>query len=266
MQYYTTVCSVIDLSDENITNRSYTYCIKSYHSDRTLYLKNTPAGVTRLSSPSKLSVKKPRKQAPAIALKPSLREARKAFTRKQICDAARGLFFEQGYHQTTIDQIATVCGTYRATIYAYFPDKEEILAAIADEHAAAIKEVIARFPSPSPTRAQIDLWVHEIAAFSSREQIPSIVLTDLGNTFDAPKPMHRLGLVVMEAFAERSPAFRRGLVPGPDQKLAFARAGMVLRELGWFCLRSSKPSEADNREVLLTVVAEAFESLIEKQG
>jgi hypothetical protein len=41
---------------------------------------------------------------------------------------------------------------------------------------------------------------------------------------------------------------------------------MVLRELGWCCLRSSKRSEAANRESLLTVVAEAFELLIEKQG
>lgn len=220
-----------------------------------------------MSSASKISATKAagRKLSPA-SRQPSLREARKAFTRQQICDAARKLFFEQGYHQTTIDQIATVCGTYRATVYAYFADKEEILSTIAEEYAAAMREVIARFPSPSPTRPEINFWVREMAAFARREQIPTILLTDLGNAFDAPKPMVQLGMAVMEALAERSPAFRRALTPGRDQKLAFARAGMVLRELGWCCLRSSKRSEAANRESLLTVVAEAFELLIEKQG
>jgi AcrR family transcriptional regulator len=222
--------------------------------------------VTNLASISKLPTNKANHQKPATPARLSLREARKAFTRKQICDAARELFFEQGYHQTTVDQIATVCGTYRATVYAYFADKEEILAAIADEYAEAMKKIIARFPAPSPSRMEIDVWVREMAAFASREQIPTILLTDLGNAFDAPKPMLQLGVALMEALAERSPAFRRALTPGRHQKLAFARAGMVLRELGWCCLRSSKRSEAANRESLLTVVAEAFELLIEKQG
>jgi AcrR family transcriptional regulator len=222
--------------------------------------------VTNLISSSKLSADKVGSKKLRTPARPSLREARKAFTRKQICDAARELFYEQGYHQTAVDQIATVCGTYRATVYAYFADKEEILAAIADEYAEALKKIIARFPAPSPSRVQIDAWVREMADFASREQIPTILLTDLGNAFDAPKPMSQLGVAVMEAFAERSPAFRRALTPGRHQNLAFARAGAVLRELGWCCLRSSKRSEAANRESLLTLVAEAFELLIEKQG
>ena len=219
-----------------------------------------------MASVSKISLKKSDLKLVPAPQRPSLREARKAFTRKQICDAARKLFFKHGYYQTSIDQIATACGTYRATVYAYFADKEEILSAIAEEYAVGLKEVIAHFPAPSPTRAQIDVWVHEMAAFASRERIPTILLTDLGNAFDAPKPMIRLGLALMEAFAERSPAFSKALTSGPDKKLAFARAGLVLRELGWCCLRSSKRGEAANRESLLTVVAEAFEGLIEKQG
>lgn len=58
---------------------------------------------------------------------PSLRERQKAQTRKLLIDSAATLFAENGYNETTIDDIAAAAGTSRATVYSYFPSKDAII-------------------------------------------------------------------------------------------------------------------------------------------
>src|SRR5262249_49368478 len=48
-------------------------------------------------------------------------------TRKAILDAAYKLFRKQGYHQTTLRQIAQEADTSLANVYVYFPSKYQIL-------------------------------------------------------------------------------------------------------------------------------------------
>ena len=50
------------------------------------------------------------------------KEARK----QQILDAARDVFFERGFENTTIEEIADRTELSKGTIYLYFPSKEEI--------------------------------------------------------------------------------------------------------------------------------------------
>ncbi|MCZ2110533.1 MAG: TetR/AcrR family transcriptional regulator [Dehalococcoidia bacterium] len=54
-------------------------------------------------------------------------ERRKARTRAAILEAATDLFFEQGYEETAIQQIAERADTGVGTLYGYFSSKEEIL-------------------------------------------------------------------------------------------------------------------------------------------
>lgn len=58
---------------------------------------------------------------------PGRLERRKARTRAAILEAATALFFEQGYEETAIQQIAERADTGVGTLYGYFPSKEEIL-------------------------------------------------------------------------------------------------------------------------------------------
>jgi AcrR family transcriptional regulator len=56
--------------------------------------------------------------------------ARQTALRQHILRAAADLFRERGYRATTLDHIAARLGMSKATLYAYFRAKEEILAAI----------------------------------------------------------------------------------------------------------------------------------------
>ncbi len=61
-------------------------------------------------------------------------EERKAWERKQretrIIDIAQGVFFEKGYEQATIIEIAKAAGYTKRSIYLYFKDKEDIFLAV----------------------------------------------------------------------------------------------------------------------------------------
>lgn len=54
-------------------------------------------------------------------------------TRRAIEDAARKLFAERGFHGTTLVDITAAAGRSPAVFYRYFDDKEDLLAALAEE-------------------------------------------------------------------------------------------------------------------------------------
>jgi len=53
-------------------------------------------------------------------------------TRARIIGAARTLFAEQGYQQTTIAEIAKMVGLSEGSIYEHFRGKEDLLLTIPD--------------------------------------------------------------------------------------------------------------------------------------
>ena len=61
----------------------------------------------------------------------------KAATRNKILDAARRLFSETGFEQTTTRDVARAAGIASGTLFNYFPTKEAVVATLAAEAAAA---------------------------------------------------------------------------------------------------------------------------------
>lgn len=59
--------------------------------------------------------------------RPGLRERKKAKTRALIQEVALRLFAEQGYEQTSIEQIADVADVSVSTIFRYFPTKPDLV-------------------------------------------------------------------------------------------------------------------------------------------
>ncbi len=65
---------------------------------------------------------------------PLCRKERERLARQQdILTAARELFLRQGYHETTLEEIARHAEFGKGTIYNYFDSKEDLFLAIFDQ-------------------------------------------------------------------------------------------------------------------------------------
>jgi AcrR family transcriptional regulator len=100
-----------------------------------------------------------------------LRERKKRATRTAIRDAAMTLFAGQGFGGTTIDQIAEAANVSRATVFSYFPTKEEIVfgegGAAIDRLAALLRER----PGDQTTIAVVRAWLGDLAGWFEPELV-----------------------------------------------------------------------------------------------
>jgi len=92
-----------------------------------------------------------------------LRKQQKDFTRQRLIDAARALFIKNGTRGTSIDDIAKAAGTSRATFYAYFTDKQDVIRELARGMWETAFTIYQRFGSlPDWSHASISSWMHEV--------------------------------------------------------------------------------------------------------
>jgi len=68
--------------------------------------------------------------------------------REDILRVARALFFEKGFRDTTIDEIARAAELARGTIYLYFENKEEIYATVLEEGLDIMHRLVEGATSP----------------------------------------------------------------------------------------------------------------------
>lgn len=62
--------------------------------------------------------------------------------REDILHVAAELFAQQGYHATTVADIARAAGIAQGTVYLYFGSKKEVFAAIVDQTLSLFQDVI----------------------------------------------------------------------------------------------------------------------------
>ncbi|WP_370592871.1 TetR/AcrR family transcriptional regulator [Streptomyces sp. NBRC 110028] len=88
---------------------------------------------------------------------PGLRERKKQRTRDAISDAAIGLFFECGYHEVSVAQIAEAAEVSKRTLFTYFPTKEDLVVhRMADHETESAQVVRARPAHTTPLAALRD--------------------------------------------------------------------------------------------------------------
>lgn len=65
--------------------------------------------------------------------------------RQEIIEAARELFLSQGYDKTSVEDIVKKVSVAKGLFYYYFPKKEAILAAIADQFIDEVNEAFSQY-------------------------------------------------------------------------------------------------------------------------
>ncbi len=67
----------------------------------------------------------------------SVREKKKAETRQLLMASAIQIFHKKGIHETRVSDVVSRAGVAQGTFYNYFPSKEALFKAIADEYTAS---------------------------------------------------------------------------------------------------------------------------------
>lgn len=116
------------------------------------------------------------------------REAHKRATRQALQDAAQRLFAENGYTQTTVQEIAAAAGVTERTFFRYFTSKDELVAHRVLGNLPALRAaVIARPQGESPLGAIHAVMRETIAAGAADPNEPSTL-----RLFDSGPPGVRL--------------------------------------------------------------------------
>src|SRR3954469_10684640 len=80
-----------------------------------------------------------------------------AETRAQLIATAKQMFFEDGYHPTSLEKVADAAGFSKGAVYSNFRNKDELCTAVLDEvrgeRLNEILDVVAKPDAPSRTEA-----------------------------------------------------------------------------------------------------------------
>ncbi len=75
--------------------------------------------------------------------------SRREASRRRILDSARQIFFQEGFESANLDQVASLAGVAKGTIYRYFKSKAELYVAVLVHNADAFVERMEQTIDPS---------------------------------------------------------------------------------------------------------------------
>jgi AcrR family transcriptional regulator len=141
---------------------------------------------------------------------------------------------EQGYHETTISQIAAAAGVSRRTFYSYFDSKEACFLAtfaLIEDHLVAVMEDAAegRRGWPAKVRAQLAAMLEELAANPDLVRFALIAPPAAGGPF---LERYRSFLErIMGVIAEERPARSKQPNEGAELALAGGLAALMVAKV-----------------------------------
>jgi AcrR family transcriptional regulator len=116
-------------------------------------------------------------------------------TEQRILEVATELFYEKGYHATTMREVASGVGIKAGSLYNHFPSKEELLFRIAEgvmqDLLAAGREAVAAAPEP---RDRLRALVRAHVVYHAEQRFRAKVADDQLNALE---PERRAAVVVV---------------------------------------------------------------------
>ena len=149
-------------------------------------------------------------------------------THRALHEAMVALCLEVGYRAVTIDQLVDRAGTTRATFYTHFRDKENLLAAIADQ---LVADVLDRFEQQGTVPADRLLMLFEDA--ERQPERLRVVLRGEGDGVALRLFTERVVDVITEVDQAARDAGAAPLAVH-DQLAARSMAGQIIEVLRWW--------------------------------
>lgn len=142
----------------------------------------------------------------------------KSATRKRILQAARRLFADQGFDATTTRDIAQTAEIASGTLFNYFPTKEAIVAALANEAIGDALDAPADAPRDQADTLEEDLFALVAAGLRKlkhlRKHLPSLLETSLSPLADgSASQQDSTSFRVRQLEAVAALAVRHGFAP-----------------------------------------------------
>jgi AcrR family transcriptional regulator len=94
-----------------------------------------------------------------------LRERKKRQMRRQLSDAATGLFLERGFDAVRVVEVAAACGVSEKTVFNYFPVKEALIMDRLEITLDALRTGLAD-PARTPVQAVLMILDRELEAMT----------------------------------------------------------------------------------------------------
>ena len=173
-----------------------------------------------------------------------------ASRRGEILAAAKRLFAEEGYESATMRRIAASVGVSGAALYVYFPDKEAILHAIAEETFAELLAALeaSRQGHNDPLR-RLRAGLMTYIAFG-RSRPDEYRLTFQRKMINPPAPGRRCSDI--EAADRSFEILQRGVAELMDAGIFERGSSMQVAEALWACLHGVTALLLDHGEHLET--------------
>lgn len=141
--------------------------------------------------------------------------------RDRILQVAREVFFEEGFNAATMSTIAARLGGSKATLYAYFKNKDDLFDAIIQDQCSVIERMLMLEEEGGCVRTTLTSLGREmVTAMASDQAVRTMQLIieearrnpELGRRFDETGP--KVGSERLAAYLARAHA--RGEIHAPD--------------------------------------------------
>lgn len=157
-----------------------------------------------------------------------LRDRKRAQTHARIQDVALDLFLNQGFENTTLDQIAEAADVSRRTLFHYFTSKDDMVVSAKADLLALIEPAISERDSTEPLMEMAENALVEVARHfqSPRAKVIARLIHDTPalKAWDAGKQDH------LETALGNALARRKGLAPDDEAvRMTAMAAGAILR-------------------------------------
>jgi AcrR family transcriptional regulator len=184
-------------------------------------------------------------------------------TRRQIMDAALGLFAGQSYSATTVDAICAEAGIVRATFYRHFDDKAAVAAALVDELMPQVWDMWARLARlPGTDAASLAQWLRDFLALAAQRRAYFVMMREIGALRNYGFPW-QVRQRIVDILAEGKPGFALARPdPEGDPELR-ALVYLHLLQVNEFLFATEIQQWTDGRGPGVTVLSRALASLFE---